>query len=271
MLAVTVGAGGRIRDAQLERLAVDARQVFIRDLLVASAAGLRDPPPMNAALGVGGAAQVVCAVAVGAGGRLQVPLADPFGVRGAGVAFEDVGQKDLPVLQAVHAVAFSAQLGFVGLVGGRVGIAGRQHVVHAVAAGASGRRPFPQRGGLGVDAPRVIGRHLLVAGRAVGRRQLLRMGEIGNALQAGVAVHARHARLAVDGGLVLFRVHGVVALEARRGVRQGQSATRNPKRRQRQQPAEFHNDVSSIGVLYSDVKIIFHLDWTRNPQFDLGR
>ena len=175
-------------------------------IAVALGAGSRNVELVDRRLGIAGAEDVVLAVAVGADRGLVRTGGNRLAVNALLVGGEGSGADAARRHHELLAVASAAGLRNVGARDLRLGIAGRQHLVHAaVAVLALGHVGVAGGRGLGVNAVIVGGLLISVAG---GAHRLDRRGVVRKGLDVGVAIGA--AEDAVHRGLEL----GVVDMQA---------------------------------------------------------
>ncbi len=204
--AVTIGADRGLPVAAGNGRAVDALHVLLLDVIVTLGAGGRNVELVDRRLGIDGAQDVVLAVTVGAnrgflGTGCDRFAVDAFLIRSVGRSRHAAGRH-----RKLLAVAGAAGCRNVGVSHLRLGIAGRQDLVHAAVAVltlgdvgvAGGRR-------LRMDTAIVGG---LLIGVTVGALGHHRRGIVRESLDVGVAIGA--AKDAMGGGFEL----GVVDVEA---------------------------------------------------------
>ncbi len=207
VLAMAVGADGRVAHAGLDRRAVNAAEVGLLDVFVAFAAGAGNVLPVELGRGVGGPVQVVRAVAIGADRGVDFALLQQGDAVDALLVADDGGT--LAEMKLLHlrrvAVAPPAGLGQIGAIHRRLRVAVvQQIVVAAVAILAGGRFLHALVDRLAVVAFQVnlrLDAMALAAGDRLGD-EVVRMRQIGD---VGVATGAEV--LGVDGGLEFRLVH----------------------------------------------------------------
>ena len=197
---VAIRADGSSLVPVAEQRPVDSLLVQSRDSLMAGAAGRGNVAPKDPRGRVGRAPDIVHPVTRLAVGRGDEPaLQNRTAVDAVLVERGDVADRYVSLLDHVRvAVTPCAGTGKVQRIGSGGRLLGRLDIVGAVAVGARRREALAVlAAGLGMYALPVVGDDLGVTARALGRGELIGMGQLGGG-ETGVTIDARETRLPVD-------------------------------------------------------------------------
>src|ERR1035438_2481025 len=192
MLAMAAGAGGSVLGTLPHSLAMDTLKVDVFDLAVAGTTGRGHVRPVHLGLGILGWQDVMASVAIRTGGRLGVPLGHLTAMHAQAIGLHWLGEGNLMFGEKLGiGMARSACIRQILLVCPGGGAGAGQNLMLGPMAGPAGRRvKYAVLPGHAMDTLRVGLDLVLVAGGAIHRRRLARVGEPRDAAVTACAAHA---------------------------------------------------------------------------------